>query len=271
MKRTVWLKILRILLLAYVGVLLMLMAFERSLVYPVPSPAEGNWNAAEFGAVDVEFASEDGTRLHGWYVEHADPRCQMLFCHGNGEHVGFMGDQLVALSRRLEVSVFAYDYRGYGRSAGKPFEQGVLADSEAAHRWLAERSGVQVDDIVLYGRSIGGGVAVHLAAEMGARALIVERTFHSLVDVAADLYPWLPVRWVMRNRYPSVERIARYDGPLLQLHGEADRIVPIESGRKLFAASPSLNKAFVQQPGMTHNSLTPKKFYQQVDDLLDAL
>ena len=210
----------------------MLMTLERFLVYPAPSPRHGNWNAAEFGAIDVEFTSDDDTKLHGWYIEHSAPKAYVLFCHGNGEHIGYLGNRMSSLSRRLGVSVFAFDYRGYGRSQGKPFEQGVLEDGEAAHRWLANQGGIALDDVVLHGQSLGGGVAVHLASTTGCRALVVERTFHSMVEVGAGTFPWLPVRWVMRNRYPSALRIARYDGPLLQLHGAADRLIPVESGRK---------------------------------------
>src|SRR5207247_3727660 len=123
------------------------------------------------------------------------------------------------IQSNLAATVFVYDYRGYGRSRGKPAERGCVADGMAAHRWLAEREGVDMDDIVLMGRSIGGGVAVAAAAEQGARALVLEATFSRMTDAAANLYPWLPVRLVMSNRYNSVKRMQKFIWPLLQRPG----------------------------------------------------
>src|SRR6185436_14155732 len=133
----------------------------------------------------------------------------------------------------LTATVFVYDYRGYGRSRGKPTERGCVADGMAAQRWLAEREGVDTEDVVLMGRSIGGGVSVAAAAEQGARALVLEATFSRMTDAAAALYPWLPVRLVMSNRYNSIKRVQKYQGPLFQSHGAADEVVPIKLARKL--------------------------------------
>ena len=101
--------------------------------------------------------------------------------------------------------------------------------------------------------------------------MVVERTFHSMVDIAAGLYPWLPVRWVMRNRYPSEVRVASYAGPWLQLHGDADTLVPLSSGKRLFDACPSGDKKFVVIPGMGHNDPAPAEFYREVEELLNRL
>lgn len=271
MKKSLWFRILRLVALIYLGVLLMLMALERLLVYPAPPVAQGNWNPAAFNATEATFASDDGTHIHGWYFEHPDPQACVLVCHGNGEHVGFMGLEMAEMRERFQVSILAFDYRGYGRSGGKPFEVGVLQDGEAAQCWLAAKAQIDPSEVVLYGRSLGGGVAVHLADELGARALVIERTFHSMVDIGAAQYPWLPVRWVMRNRYPSVERILGYDGPVLQMHGTADTLVPLDSARQLFDASPSVNKSFMEVPGMGHNSETPSEFYIAIEKLLLSL
>ena len=264
-------RLLRIGLIIYLGVLLLLVTLERFLVYPAPPRAEGAWEASSFGLEDAEFVSEDGTKLHGFYAEHPDPVAHLLFCHGNGEHVGFLGDYVAQLSDAMQVSVLAFDYRGYGKSEGKPFEQGVLADGLAAQQWLADRAGIEPGEIVAYGRSLGGAVAVHLAGTTGVRALIVERTFHSMVDIGASQYPWAPVRLLMRNRYPSEDWIRSFDGPLLQLHGSADQLVPIASGRKLHAASPSNDKQFIEVQGMGHNGMTPASFYDEVATLLTRL
>src|SRR5439155_9610288 len=109
-----------------------------------------------------------------------------------------------------------FDYRGYGKSEGVPTEEGLLRDAQAARRWLAQRTGVRESQMVLMGRSLGGAVAVHLAAEGGARGLILESTFSSLPDVAAEHLPWLLPYWMMTQRFDSAEKIKRYQGPLLQ-------------------------------------------------------
>jgi fermentation-respiration switch protein FrsA (DUF1100 family) len=138
---------------------------------------------------------------------------------------------------RLNASVLVFDYRGYGKSEGTPSEAGLLADARAARRWLAARTGVAERDIVVVGKSLGGGVAVDLAAKDGARALILESTFPSLPEVAAHHVPWLPTHWLMNTRLNSVAQIGNYHGPLLQSHGDADRTIPYEMGRKLFDAA----------------------------------
>lgn len=258
-------------LFLYLGAVVVMGLLETTLVYPRPSIDDGDWNATKYQVEDVFFTSADGTKLHGWYAEHANPRAFVLYCHGNGDQVAYLCNWLRPFAEEMQVSVFAFDYRGYGKSEGVPHEAGVLADGEAAQSWLAQRARIEPNEVVLYGSSLGGGVVTHLASQLGAKAVVAERTFHSMVDIAAALYRWLPVRWVMRNRYPSEKRIANYSGPWLQLHGDADRIVPIDSGRRLFDACPSDDKKLVVVPEMGHNDIAPPEFYEEVRDLLDRL
>src|SRR5262245_34246287 len=200
---------------------------ERSLVYPVPSRERGDWRPKWLRPQNVWFRAADDTKLHGWYVPHAEPKRHLVYCHGNGEHVADQANLVFRLQSHLNATIFVFDYRGYGRSRGKPVERGCVADGLAAQRWLAEREGIETNEIVVMGRSIGGGVATAIAAEQGAKALVLENTFSTMTDAAASLYPWLPVRLVMKNRYNSVRRIQQYNGPLFQSHGTADQIVPI--------------------------------------------
>lgn len=264
-------KILVFLASIYIGVLLVLMIFESSLIYPAPVRSDGDWEATWLPHEDVNFKSDDGTELHGWYCEHPQAQHTILFCHGNGEHVAYLAEELDFIRRRFQASVFAYDYRGYGKSAGRPYEAGILADCEAAQRWLAERTGQPSGHIVIFGRSLGGAVAVHLAAAQSARALVLDRTFSSMVDVAASHYPWVPVKFLLRNRYPSTVRIAQYSGPLIQFHGEQDEVVPFRFGQDLFAACPSLNKLFVASAPLTHNSPWPVDYYERMAEFLEPL
>ena len=219
----------------------------------------------------MHFASADGTKLHGWLFEHSSPRAVIVYAHGNGDCVAYLGPYLSALRDKLRVTIFAFDYRGYGRSEGSPLEAGILADGDAAQRWLAERTGKRLDEIVLMGRSLGGGVSVHLAVENGARGLILQNTFTSMPDAAARLYPWAPVRLLMKNRYDSLSIIGRYGGPILASHGTADELVPNELGRKLFDAAPGTRKEFFAIEGADHNSPEPREYYLALDRWLGEL
>lgn len=254
----------------YCSVILVLLFLETMLVYPAPRYPQGDWEATWLAREDVHFTSADGTKLHGWFVEHPRPKAVILYCHGNGTSVAQLGEFLADMRDEFEVSIFAFDYRGYGRSAGKPAEKGILEDAEAAQAWLAERAGVKQQDIVLMGRSLGGGVALHLAAEHGARGVILQNTFTSLPDAAANVYPFLPVRLLMRNRYDSLSRISRYSGPLLQSHGTADRIIPFAHGRKLFAAATG-PKVFFEIDAGDHNDPEPEPYVAALHRFLDSL
>ena len=247
------------------------MFFENYLVYPAPQYPAGDWEASWLDPLDVSFESEDGTRLHGWLVEHPDPSGYLLFCHGNGTHVAFSASEIAELRDRLGVTVFAFDYRGYGRSEGKPNEPGVLADGQAAFDWLKKQAGVGSDEIIVMGSSLGGGVAVDLAARNAPRVLILDRTFSSLPDVAARHYPWLPVRWLMKNRMASIEQISDYHGPVFLFHGRADRVVPFDLGKALFEASPSEKKEFTESASCGHNDPLPPEAWERLLDFLRAV
>lgn len=242
---------------------------ERSLVYPIPSRERGEWRPRWLRAQNVWFRSSDNTKLHGWYVPNRDARRLVVYCHGNGEHVADQANLVFRLRSHLDATVFVFDYRGYGRSRGKPAERGCIADGLAAQRWLAEKEGVSTEDIVVIGRSIGGGVAVAVAAEQGARALVLENTFSKMTDAAAAIYPWLPVRLFMSNRYNSLRRIKQYHGPLFQCHGTGDEIVPMALGRKLFAAAPTRMKQFFEIPFARHNDSPPPAYYEALGQFLD--
>ncbi len=218
-------RVLRAAAVPYLLVLLGMLLMENSLIFfPMPYPA-GVWELPAADVEDAWFTTPDSHKLHGWFAPHPQPRAVLLFLHGNAGNITHRDDRLLNLRRR-GFSVLVLDYRGYGRSEGSPSEKGVLIDGRAARAWLAQRAGVSERDIVLWGESLGGGVAVDMAAKDGARGLILESTFTSLPDVAAFHYRWLPVRWVMRSRLDSLSQIGQYHGPLLCSHGDADEIIP---------------------------------------------
>jgi uncharacterized protein len=262
---------LRTVAVAYCALLLVLLLLENTILYPAPKYPEGDWKADYLAHEDVEFCSADGTKLHGWLVEHPQARAVLLYCHGNGDCVGYLGSYLQDLRDRQRVTVFAFDYRGYGKSAGSPNEAGILADGHAAQLWLAERSGRKPTDIVLMGRSLGGGVAVDLAVKNGARGLILQNTPTSMPDAAAYFYWFAPVHLLMKNRYDSLSKIALYKGPLLMSHGTADTLVPFALGQRLFAAARSPHKRFFQIDEGGHNDAEPPEYDAALDLFIASL
>ncbi|WP_147819664.1 alpha/beta hydrolase [Salidesulfovibrio onnuriiensis] len=187
---------------------------------------------------EVRFENELGTRLHGWWLPHDRARFTLLFCHGNGGNVSHRLETL-RIFHDLGLSVFLFDYSGYGLSGGTPSEKATRADARAAWRWLVARQGISPDRVVVFGRSLGGGVASALAGELLAEGrqpvgLILESTFTSLVDMGKRLYPWLPVRQLARFRYESVRHLDGVRVPALVIHSPQDDVVPFALGRSLY-------------------------------------
>jgi hypothetical protein len=263
-------RILRDVLIACLSVVVILMFLEDSMIFYPSRYPEGVWQPAGLAFENVEFSSADGTSLHGWYVARAKPRGVVLFCHGNAGNITHREPMLRRLHDIAHVTVFIFDYRGYGRSKGKPAEAGVLADARAARAWLARREAVAEDRLIVMGESLGGAVAVDLAAENGARGLVLESTFTSLRDVAAHHFPWLPVRLLMHTRLDSAAKIKNYHGPLLQSHGDRDTIVPYKFGRRLFEAA-NEPKQFITFPGGDHNDLRGQAYYEKLGQFAAGL
>ncbi len=255
----------------YLLVVLAMSIFEESLIFFPSVYPEGSWQPRGLEFEDAWFEADDATRLHGWFVPAKDPaRAVVLFAHGNAGNLSDRADIVATYAHRLGASTLIFDYRGYGRSSGRPSESGVVADARAARRWLAERTGIAERDIVLVGESIGGAVMVDLAAADGARGLILENTFGSLPEVAAFHYPWLPIRLLMRSRFDSVAKIGTYHGPLLQFHGDADTIVPLNSARRLFDAANEPKRLLIISGG-DHNDPRTDVYYAAVDHFLREL
>lgn len=243
---------------------------ERALIFHPTGFPEGEWRPHGVVCEDAWFQASDGTRLHGWFIPHPRPRAIALFMHGNAGNIASRAESLRILNQRHGLAVMTFDYRGYGKSEGTPTEKGILQDARAARDWLARRCGVTPQSIILMGRSLGGGVAVDLAARDGARALVLASTFTSLPDVGAHHFPWLPTRLMMTHKLDSLAKIRDFRGPLLQSHGDADQVIPYEQGRRLFDAAPG-PKRFVTIPGGGHNSPQTDEYRRELDLLLDSL
>lgn len=265
------LRVARFFALCYVCVLVLLMIFERSLLYPRPDPAASDWSPVGLVYEDVWLDADDQTRLHGWFLPHAASRAAVVYFHGNAEDVASCSEEMSWWRDQLGVSILVMDYRGYGKSQGKPHEKEMVADGVLACQWLADHEHINVTDIVLWGRSIGGGVAAGVAESIQPRAMVMECTFDSLTNVAATHFSWAPVRWLMSNRYPSAKRLQNYQGEFVQWHGDVDVVVPLASGLRLHEAVPSAKKMLTIGKGYGHNDRSPDEFRANVHALIERL
>lgn len=198
---------------------------------------------------DVSIETSDGVALHGWFVPGNGERV-LLFFHGNA---GNISHRLESISQflRLGLSVLIIDYRGYGHSEGRTTEQGIYRDAEAAWRYLTEVRALPPDRIVVFGRSMGASAAAYLAAQHRPLALVVESSFTSVPDIAAEYYPWLPVRWLSRLRHSTEDFVRQASCPVLVIHSRDDEIVAVRHGEAIFAAA-NEPRAFLELRG-THN------------------
>ncbi|MEZ6062194.1 MAG: alpha/beta hydrolase [Planctomycetaceae bacterium] len=241
---------------------------EQALVYQPETLPDTGLEKLPARVEEVWIDGDTGVRLNGWFVEADRPRGVLLYCHGNGGSVRSWGPVAVELQRKHQLSVLVFDYRGFGRSTGTPSEEGIVADARAARRWLADRMGVSEQDIILMGRSLGGAVAIQLAAEDGCRGLVLQSTFKSLPSVARRSAWWLLPDLNMQNRFPSIDRIPRYQGRVLISHGDADRLIPDSHGRKLYEAAPG-PKEYISIPGGDHNCESTEEFAHALDRLVE--
>lgn len=184
---------------------------------------------------DIAIETSDGVTLHGWYIPGRSAQV-LLFFHGNAGNISHRLDSIRQFLS-LGLSVLIIDYRGYGQSEGRTTERGVYRDAEAAWRYLTEERDIAADNIVIFGRSMGASVASQLATQHQPLALIVESSFTSVPDIAQDLYPWLPVRWLSRLSHATRDHVRDVRCPVLIIHSRDDEIIPFRHGEEIFAAA----------------------------------
>lgn len=201
---------------------------------------------------DIFFTAEDGTNLHGWYLPGETGQPVVVFCHGNAGNISHRVDNL-RLLRELGFSVFIFDYRGYGQSAGKASEEGTYSDMRGAIDWLRKK-GWETEQMLYFGRSVGAGVALQLALELPPAGLVLESPFTSIKAMGQHHYPllWLLAGWLLEARYDNLSKIGQLQVPVLIFHGDRDQIVPQAMGRKLFSQAPQ-PKRFYSIPKAGHN------------------
>jgi len=204
---------------------------------------------------DVWFPAGDGVRLHGWLVPAPDARFTLVWFHGNAGNISHRVDNITHLHRLLRLSIFIFDYRGYGRSNGSHSdlsEEATYLDAEGALAYLRGRRDLDRTRLVYFGRSLGAAIAVEAARRHPPAALILETPFTSIQDMSRVLLPWLPVGSLLRTKYDSLAKIREIRVPLLVLHGDRDDVVPYEQGRRLFEAA-NEPKWFYTIRGARHN------------------
>jgi fermentation-respiration switch protein FrsA (DUF1100 family) len=222
--------------IGYGLILLLVFVLQDRLIYFPIRNLDATPHALGLDYEDVRIATEDGVRLHGWYVPAPSARGTVVHFHGNAGNISHRLEH-IALFRRLGLNALLIDYRGYGLSEGRPSEEGTYRDAMAAWRYLTETRGLAPSAIVVHGESLGGAVATWLAAHVEPAALIVESSFTSAADLGAEVYWWLPVRWLARHSYRSLEQLAKVQAPVLIVHSRDDEIVPFHHGQRLYAAA----------------------------------
>jgi fermentation-respiration switch protein FrsA (DUF1100 family) len=210
----------------YVAIALLVVWREPNFIYypsrdMMPPPAGGE---------DVWLTTADGVRINGWYLPaSSNAKLTVLFCHGNAGNLTHRYEKL-AILHELGVNVFIFDYRGYGRSEGRPDEQGTYRDAQAAYQHLT-------GPVVLYGESLGSAIAVELATKAPVAGVIIEEPFSSVAAVGQKMFPFLPVRLIVRNKYDTLSKIAGINAPLLILHSRDDEMFPLKHAKRLLAAA----------------------------------
>jgi len=238
---TGFLRLLAVAALGYLLILLVLRLSESRMLY-VPGGSRTLLDPPvdlDLGVRRVTVTASDGVRLVSWAMPVADGAGYwLLMCHGNAGNISEAGRPYhYAGLRALGLSLFAFDYRGYGESEGSPSEAGLYRDADAAYHYLRDTLHVPPGRIIVFGHSLGSAVAVELASRVPAAGLILDGALTSVVERAQELFPYAPVRWIAASRYPSIERVGKLRIPKLFLHARDDEVVPIAHGRRLYQAA----------------------------------
>ena len=235
-------------LAAYVALAGGLFFFQRQLLYLPDKTRPELAELAQLGVREVTIPTADGLALLSWYLPARPRRPVIAYFHGNGGHIGYRIERLLRFAQ-AGYGVLMLEYRGYGGNPGTPNEAGLYTDADAALDFL-KRQGVPAHRLVLYGESLGSGVAVQAATEHEIAALILEAPFTSVAEVAQCHFPYVPATLMVTDRFDSLSRIGKVRAPILILHGARDRVVPVRYGRALFDAAPEPKEGwFVPEAG----------------------
>lgn len=228
---------LSVVIVMYCAMVAYLLVMQPRLIYLPDMPTRALEATPRDIGLDYEtlqLETTDGERLHGWYVAAQQARATLLFCHGNAGNISHRLESL-RIFNALGLNVLMFDYRGYGRSTGKPSEAGTYSDADAAWRYLRDERRLGPQEIVIAGRSLGAAVAADLASRTAPAAVVLESGFISVPAMAAEIYPWLPSGLPGLYRYDNREKLARITRPVLIVHSRDDEIIPFAHAQTLLA------------------------------------
>jgi uncharacterized protein len=243
----------------------------RLIYYPNMPGRDLSASPADIGLdyETVTLQTDDGLHLSAWFIPHTAPRATLLFFHGNAGNLSHRLES-IRLFHDLGLAVFIIDYRGYGQSEGSPTEAGTYRDAAAAWRYLVDERHIAPQEIVIFGRSLGGAIAAELASSTRPAALTLESAFTSVPNMAARLYPWLPVRWLSRYRYDTQSALEAITCPVLIIHSREDDIIPYAEGEQLFAHAREPKQFLELHGGHSDGFLVSREAYTRgIDDFLE--
>ena len=262
------------LLVTVASALVLIWTLQRRLMYFPSAEVLDPHRVGLAGVTPVTFPTADGLELHGWFIAAVPGPAwfTVIVFNGNAGNRSFRASLADALARE-GMAVLLFDYRGYGENAGVPTEPGFVIDARAARQYVGSREDVDSKRVAYLGESLGSALASGLAAEHPPAALILRSPFPSLVEVGKLHYPFLPVRWLLRDRFSTIDRIAQIRCPLLVIAGDRDRVIPLAQSRRLYEAA-LLPKALKVIPGADHNDedlLAGREMIDAITQFLKAL
>lgn len=250
--------------IAYILICVFMFVMQRNLMYV---PATNINSPASYGLTDfsnITLVAGDGTHVQTWYHAAKENYPTIIYFHGNGGNLSHRV-KFFALLRDAGFGVLGLDYRGYGASEGSPSEEGLYHDARATINHAIKALSLSPEKIIIYGESLGTGVAVQMANEYKIAALILQSPFTSMTATSQYHYPWLPVRLLLKDRYDSMKKIANINVPVLFFHGEMDNIVPFTSGKELFSKANEPKQA-IYFPDKGHNNMDLQKLTEEITE-----
>ncbi|OHB50766.1 MAG: hypothetical protein A2Y10_01700 [Planctomycetes bacterium GWF2_41_51] len=225
--------IIRVLLTVYIMLSLILYFKQSSFTFHPTRDILNNPADINLEYQKVQLKTSDNILLSAWYIPAKNARFSLIFCHGNGGNISHRLENINILNE-LGINCFIFDYRGYGESQGKPSEKGLYIDAQTAYNWLVSEKNILPENIIIYGQSLGGSVAAHLASNVKAGGVIIESAFTSFADMGKKFYPYLPVKLFAKFDFKTIHYVRLINYPILIIHSLEDELVPFEFGWRLY-------------------------------------
>ncbi len=258
-----FINLLKMLIYGYLTILALMYIFQSKLIYFPTTNINTNPNSVGLEYQSIIFESNDKTKLHAWYIPKKDAKTTILFLHGNAGNISHRLSS-IELFNSLGMNVFIFDYRGYGLSEGSPSEQNTYDDAKNAWNYLLKDKNIKAENIIIFGRSLGGAIAAKLGSSAKPKAIILESTFTTIKELASDVYPFVPEA-LIHFSYETTKYLKDINYPILVIHSEDDNIIPFKYGEAIFKNA-NEPKTFVKIRG-DHNY----GFLQSKDIYLPAL